>query len=87
MYPEYTGVILSVTFKRKTTPKTAAATYALAKRLYGEGHSLGRSQTPFQDVDVIATLRSTAQSSLRTIGDLKKVPNLTLAGFPEFESR
>ena len=32
LYPEYTGIMLSVTFKRKTLPKTAAATYALAKR-------------------------------------------------------
>ena len=47
MYPEYVGVILSVTFGRKTTPNTAAATYALAKRLYGaKGFTLAR-QTPF----------------------------------------
>ncbi len=28
LYPEYTGIMLSVTFKRKTLPGTAAATYA-----------------------------------------------------------
>ena len=49
LYPEYTGIMLSVTFKRKTLPKTAAATYALAKRLYERrGQTLLR-QTPFQD--------------------------------------
>ena len=34
LYPEYTGTMLSVTFKRKTVPKTAAATYRIAKGLY-----------------------------------------------------
>jgi osmoprotectant transport system substrate-binding protein len=88
IYPEYVGIILSVTFGRKTTPKSAAATYALAKRLYGaKGYTLGR-QTPFQDIDVIAVTNKTArQYGLRTLADLKKVPNLTLAGFPEFKTR
>ena len=87
-YPEYTGIMLSVTFHRKTLPKTALGTYALAKRLYGQrGQTLLR-QTPFQDRDGIAVLRSTAnQYKLKTVGDLKKVPNLTLAGFPTFEKR
>ena len=41
--------MLSVTFKRKTLPKTAAATYKLAKQLYERrGQTLLR-QTPFQD--------------------------------------
>src|SRR5262245_40053396 len=35
MYPEYTGTALSVTFGRKTAPKTALATYSLVNRLYG----------------------------------------------------
>ena len=87
-YPEYTGIMLSVTFKRKTLPKTALATYSLAKQLYGRrGQTLLR-QTPFQDRDAIAVLRTTAsQYGLKTVGDLKKVPDLTLAGFPQFETR
>ena len=87
-YPEYTGVMLSVTFGRKTTPRTALATYTLAKTLWGRrGYTLGR-QTPFQDRDAIAVLRTTARRyGLTTIGDLRKVPNLTLAAFPEFETR
>ena len=49
IYPEYTGIMLSVTFKRKMLPKTAAGTYSLAKRLYERrGQTLLR-QTPFQD--------------------------------------
>ena len=88
LYPEYTGVMLSVTFGRKTTPKSALATYALAKTLWGgRGYALGQ-QTPFQDRDAIAVLRTTANRfGLKTIGDLRKVPDLTLAAFPEFETR
>ena len=88
MYPEYIGIALTVTFKKKSFPRTAAATYAQVKRLYeARGYTLGR-MTPFQDVDAIAVLRSTArQYGLRTVADLKKVPNLTLAAFPEFRTR
>lgn len=88
MYPEYTGIMLSVTFKRKTLPKTAAATYALAKRLYEKRGQTLLAQTPFQDVDVLAVTRATAKKyGLRTIADLRKVPNLTIAGFPEWQTR
>jgi osmoprotectant transport system substrate-binding protein len=88
MYPEYLGISLSVTFKRKTLPKSAPATYALAKRLYERRGQTILKQTPFQDIDVIAVLRSTARSQgLRTLGDLKKVENLSIAGFPEWQTR
>jgi osmoprotectant transport system substrate-binding protein len=88
LYPEYTGIMLSVTFKRKSLPKTAAGTYTLAKRLYEKrGQTLLR-QTPFQDRDVIAVTRATANRyGLRTLSDLRKVPDLTIAGFPEWETR
>jgi osmoprotectant transport system substrate-binding protein len=88
MYPEYIGIALTVTFKKKSFPKTAAATYQQVKRLYeAKGYTLAR-MTPFQDVDAVAVLRSTArQYGLRTVADLKKVPNLTLAAFPEFRTR
>jgi osmoprotectant transport system substrate-binding protein len=88
LYPEYTGVMLTVTFGRKSTPTTAAATYTLAKALWAKrGYTLGK-QTPFQDVDAVAVLRTTAtRYGLKTVGDLRKVPNLTLAAFPEFETR
>ena len=88
IYPEYTGIMLSVTFKRKSLPKTAGATYALAKRLYERrGQTLLR-RTPFQDRDVIAVTRATANRyGLRTLADLKKVPDLDIAGFPEWETR
>ena len=34
-YPEYTGVIVQVVFHRTNSPRTASATYALAKTLEG----------------------------------------------------
>ncbi len=87
-YPEYTGIMLSVTFHRTTLPKTALGTYSLAKQLYGRRGQTLLKQTPFQDSDGIAVLRTTAtRYGLKTVGDLKKVPNLTLAGFPTFETR
>jgi osmoprotectant transport system substrate-binding protein len=88
MYPEYTGTMLSVTFKRKRTPATATATYNLANRLYGRrGQTLLR-QTPFQDRDVIAVTRRTANRyNLAKIADLRRVPELTITGFPEWDTR
>jgi len=88
VYPEYVGISLSVVFKRKTLPRTDAGTFALAKRLYAKrGQTLLR-QTPFQDRDVIAVTRATAtRYGLETLRDLRKVPNLTIAGFPEWETR
>ncbi len=87
-YPEYTGIMLSVTFGKKTLPKSAAGTYALAKQLYGKRGQTLLKQTAFQDRDGIAVLKTTASKyGLKTVGDLKKVPSLTLAGFPTFETR
>jgi osmoprotectant transport system substrate-binding protein len=88
MYPEYIGIALTVTFKQKTFPKTAQATYAQVKRLYAKkGYTLAR-MTPFQDVDAVAVLRTTARKyGLKSVSDLKKVPDLTLAAFPEFRTR
>lgn len=88
LYPEYTGIMLAATFKRKTLPQTALATYALAKRLYEQrGQTLLR-QTPFQDRDVIAVTKATAAKyGLKTIADLRKVPGLSIAGFPEWKTR
>ena len=88
MYPEYIGIAYTVTFKKKTFPKTAQATYATVKKLYApKGFTLAR-MTPFQDVDAVAVLRTTARKyGLRSVADLKKVPDLKLAAFPEFRTR
>jgi osmoprotectant transport system substrate-binding protein len=88
MYPEYTGIMLSVTFKKNALPKTAGATYALAKKLYGQRGQTLLAQTPFQDVDVIAVTRATAKKyGLKTLRDLRKVKDLNIAAFPEWETR
>lgn len=88
LYPEYVGVINSVVFHDQTRYATAAAAYAAAKRRQGaRGFALTR-QTPFQDVDAIGVLRSTAAKyKLTTVADLRRVPKLSLAGFPEFQTR
>jgi osmoprotectant transport system substrate-binding protein len=88
MYPEYTGVIVQDVFGHKTSPKTAKATYALAKKLEsGKGYWLS-NPTPFYDTDVLAVTNATANKyGLHSIGDLKKVGAFKLGGFPECKTR
>jgi osmoprotectant transport system substrate-binding protein len=86
-YPEYTGVVALVLGHAKS-PKTLAQNYAAAKA-YEEKHgSTLLAQTPFYDSDSFAVLKSTASKyGLKTIGDLKKVPNLSYGGYPECDKR
>jgi osmoprotectant transport system substrate-binding protein len=87
-YPEYTGVIVQDVFHHATSPKTAAATYKLAKQLEAsKGYTL-LSPTPFYDTDVLAVTNATAKKDgLKTISDLKKVGSFKLGGFPECQTR
>jgi osmoprotectant transport system substrate-binding protein len=87
-YPEYTGVIVQVVFHRANSPKTAGATYTLAKKLEaGKGYTV-LNPTPFYDTDVVAVTNATAKKyGLKTIGDLKKVGAFKLGGFPECQTR
>jgi osmoprotectant transport system substrate-binding protein len=86
--PEYTGIVVLDLLKAKTFPKTAAATYKLAKQ-YEQKHGLTLlKQTPFVDSDTVTMLTKTAQKNhLRTISDLKKVAHFSYAGFPECKKR
>jgi osmoprotectant transport system substrate-binding protein len=87
-YPEYTGVIVQVVFHRTNSPKTAPATYALAKKLEAKKGFTLLARTPFYDTDVLAVTKKTAQKyGLKTIADLKKVGPFTLGGFPECQTR
>ena len=88
MYPEYTGVIVQVVFHRANSPKTAAATYALAKKLEAaKGYTL-LNRTPFYDTDAVAVTNATAKKyGLKSVGDLKKVGNFKFGAFPECETR
>jgi osmoprotectant transport system substrate-binding protein len=86
-YPEYTGVVALVLGHAKT-PKSLAQNYTAAKA-YEEKHgSTLLKQTPFYDSDSFAVLKKTAAKyGLRSIGDLKKVPNLSYGGYPECDKR
>jgi len=87
-YPEYTGVIVQDVFKNTLSPKTAAATYALAKKEEAAKGFTLLAPTPFFDTDAIAVSNATAKKyGLHTIVDLAKVPNLTLGAMPEFQTR
>jgi len=88
MYPEYTGVVVQVVFHHATSPKTAAATYKLAKQLEaGKGYTL-LNPTPFYDTDVVAVTDATAKKyGLQQIGDLKKVGAFKFGGYPECATR
>jgi osmoprotectant transport system substrate-binding protein len=86
-YPEYTGVVALVLGHAKT-PKTLAQNYAAAKAYEQKHGSTLLTQTPFYDSDSYAVLKKTAAKyGLKTIGDLKKVPNPSYAGYPECDKR
>jgi osmoprotectant transport system substrate-binding protein len=88
MYPEYTGVIVQDVFHHTFSPKTAAATYLLAKKLEKSKGYLLLKPTPFYDTDVLAVTNATASKyGLKSIGDLKKVGAFKLGGFPECKTR
>jgi len=87
-YPEYTGVIVQVVFHRAFSPKTAAATYRLAKRLEAAKGFTVLAPTPFYNTDVVAVTDATAKKyGLDTIGDLRKAGKFKLGGFPECQTR
>jgi osmoprotectant transport system substrate-binding protein len=87
-YPEYTGVIVQDVFHRTNSPKTAAATYKLAKSLEAASGYTLLGATPFYDTDVLAVTNATAAKyGLKSIGDLAKVGKFTLGGFPECQTR
>lgn len=88
MYPEYTGVILSVVKGQAKVPTSAAATYQAAKSFEaGRGFTL-LNPTPFQDRDVTAVLAPFAKKhGLASMEDLKKLPSFTNGGPPENKTR
>jgi osmoprotectant transport system substrate-binding protein len=87
-YPEYTGVIALNLAAVKPAPKTAQATFLAAKAFEEKrGYTL-LNRTPFFDTDSFAVLKSTARKyGLRTIADVKKVPNPSYGGYPECRTR
>jgi osmoprotectant transport system substrate-binding protein len=73
---------------KQKSPKTAAATYAAAKKFEETRGLTVLNPTPFYDTDTFTVLTSTAKKyGLKTIGDMKKVKSFTYAGFPECQTR
>jgi osmoprotectant transport system substrate-binding protein len=88
MYPEYTGVILSVIKAQAKVPATAAATYTEAKSFEAHRGFTLLNPTPFQDRDATAVLVAFAKKhNLTTMADLKKLPSFTNGGPPENKTR
>jgi osmoprotectant transport system substrate-binding protein len=87
-YPEYLGVSVAVTFRKDIVPKSAQQTYNLAKQLYEERGQVISQQTPFFDVDAIASTKEYAdKNGLKTVADLKKLGSFTVGARPEFRNR
>jgi osmoprotectant transport system substrate-binding protein len=88
MYSEYVGIIVSVVGHENATPKSAAATYAEAKKIEEKRGFTLFNMTPFSDIDAMGVPVATARKyGLHTVSDLKKVPGLSICGFPEFQTR
>ncbi|HKU55904.1 MAG TPA: glycine betaine ABC transporter substrate-binding protein [Gaiellaceae bacterium] len=70
-YPEYTGVVALDLAKASPAPKSAAATYAAAKK-FEQGRGLTMlNPTPFADTDTFTMLTSNAKKyHLKTMSDL-----------------
>ena len=87
-YPEYLGVAVAVVARQDIIPKSDEETYELAKEFYeGRGQVISE-QTPFFDVDAIATTKEFAeQNGLKSVADLKKLDSFTVGARPEFRDR
>jgi osmoprotectant transport system substrate-binding protein len=87
-YPEYLGVSVAVVAGKDIIPKSDQETYDLAKQFYeGRGQTISQ-QTPFFDVDAIATTKDFAtKNNLKSVADLKKLDSFTVGARPEFKSR
>jgi osmoprotectant transport system substrate-binding protein len=86
-YPEYTGVIV-LDLAKQASPKSAAATYAAAKKFEETRGLTLLDATPFYDTDSFGMLTSTAKKlGVKTIADMKKVKSFSYAGYPECKTR
>jgi osmoprotectant transport system substrate-binding protein len=87
LLPEYTGVVV-LDIAKQSSPKTASATYAAAKKFEETRGLTLLNPTPFYDTDSFGMLTATAQKlGVKTIGDMKKVKSFSYAGFPECQTR
>src|SRR4051794_11094377 len=80
-YPEYTGVSLSVVFKKDTLAKSPEETQQIVKGLYEKRNEAVSDATPFQDTDAIATTKEfAAKNNLKSVADLKNIPGTFTLG-------
>ena len=89
LYPEYTGVIVTIIAQKPNLPASAQATYQEAKSyLGGNGFAL-LEPTPFSDRETLNVTSAFAQQHhLATIGDLKPLgANVTYGAPPELKVR
>ena len=89
VYPEYVGEIVQTVFHKTTNlPKTARGWWQLAVSLNKARGITVLNPTPFFDVDAIAVRAAdAAKYHLKTVADLKKVPNASIGARPEFKDR
>jgi osmoprotectant transport system substrate-binding protein len=88
MYPEYTGVILSVLAMQTRRPASEDAAYAAAQKFEQARGYVLLNKTPFFDADAMATLKPFAtKNHLVTLGDLKKLKSFSLGAPPENKTR
>ncbi len=75
-------------FHKTTLPKTAKGWWQLAVKLNKARGITVLNPTPFFDVDAIAVRKADAvKYGLKTVADLKKVPNASVGARPEFKDR
>jgi osmoprotectant transport system substrate-binding protein len=87
-YPEYLGVALTVAAGRDDAGDSAAETYRLARDFYAERGQALSEQTPFENVDAIATTQFLAQRrGLFSVPDLRELSRFTFGARPEFAER
>jgi osmoprotectant transport system substrate-binding protein len=87
-YPEYLGVAVTVVARKDDAGDSAAETYRLAEDFYARRGQALSEQTPFENVDALATTEFFAQQrGLRSLPDLRELPSFTLGARPEFAGR
>ena len=88
LYPEYTGVMLSVILRAEDDAEDGSRDLHAREGRSGGARLRARAADAVPGRDAIAVLRTTAtRYGLKTIGDLRKVPTSRSAAFPEFETR
>ncbi len=87
-YPEYLGVAATVLAGEDVLGMSEEETASVASDFYESRGQTLSEQTPFEDVDAIATTTLFAQeNALQSIADLRELDSFTLGARPEFEER